>query len=278
MCLRPGVVFPQCFAHCLLVVLVVLQAPEQFEGCPVTEKVDVFAFGVLLWECFEQQQPWKDLSPMQIIYAVGLQVRMALVAGACVSSPAYSHCKDGATHQDPQQAQTGHMSGCHLWHAAWRLCSAGVACSGSDCSGHPAALMSSGSLSRPAGNSSQRTARPLPRCWLPSRHSSSSSSSSSSSRHSSGVSNSEQNSVFQQPTHQAGVAASSLDQPLSLVFKPALLRQHDLPLGDVLKQQQQQQQQAQEQQMQMEQGPREPHVLDVPVSISCTAEGRMLQL
>eukprot|EP00775_Hariotina_reticulata_P006309 gene6309-6544_t len=48
-------------------------APEQFEGCPVTEKVDVFAFGVLLWECFEQQQPWKDLSPMQIIYAVGLQ-------------------------------------------------------------------------------------------------------------------------------------------------------------------------------------------------------------
>ena len=50
------------------------QAPEQFEGCSVTDKVDVFAFGVLLWECFEQQQPWKELSPMQIIYSVGLQV------------------------------------------------------------------------------------------------------------------------------------------------------------------------------------------------------------
>lgn len=48
-------------------------APEQFEGCSVTEKVDVWAFGVLLWECFEQQQPWKELSPMQIIYSVGLQ-------------------------------------------------------------------------------------------------------------------------------------------------------------------------------------------------------------
>lgn len=49
-------------------------APEQFEGCSVTDKVDVFAFGVMLWECFEQQQPWKELSPMQIIYSVGLQV------------------------------------------------------------------------------------------------------------------------------------------------------------------------------------------------------------
>lgn len=43
----------------------------------MTDKVDVFAFGVLLWECFEQQQPWKELSPMQIIYSVGLQVRHA---------------------------------------------------------------------------------------------------------------------------------------------------------------------------------------------------------
>jgi serine/threonine protein kinase len=50
-------------------------APEQFEGCSATEKVDVFSFAVLLWECCEQQQPWRDLSPMQIIYAVGLQVR-----------------------------------------------------------------------------------------------------------------------------------------------------------------------------------------------------------
>jgi hypothetical protein len=51
-----------------------VQAPEQFKGCSVTD-IDVFAFGVLLWECFEQQQPWKELSPMQIIYSVGLQVR-----------------------------------------------------------------------------------------------------------------------------------------------------------------------------------------------------------
>jgi hypothetical protein len=32
-----------------------------------------------MWECFEQQQPWKDLSPMQIIYAVGLQVTLLVL-------------------------------------------------------------------------------------------------------------------------------------------------------------------------------------------------------
>jgi len=61
-------------ASALVIFCMALQAPEQFEGCSVTDKVDVFAFGVLLWECFEQQQPWRELSPMQIIYSVGLQV------------------------------------------------------------------------------------------------------------------------------------------------------------------------------------------------------------
>ncbi|KAF6260961.1 kinase-like domain-containing protein [Scenedesmus sp. NREL 46B-D3] len=58
-------------------------APEQFEGCSATEKVDVFSFAVLLWECCEQQQPWRDLSPMQIIYAVGLQEERLKRPGRC---------------------------------------------------------------------------------------------------------------------------------------------------------------------------------------------------
>ncbi len=42
------------------------QAPEQFEGRPVTEKVDVYAFAMSLWECLTGQQPWADLhNPMQ---------------------------------------------------------------------------------------------------------------------------------------------------------------------------------------------------------------------
>ncbi|KAF8072740.1 hypothetical protein HT031_000400 [Scenedesmus sp. PABB004] len=48
-------------------------SPEQFEGSPVTDKVDVFSMAVLLWECCAQAQPWRDLSAMQIIYTVGVQ-------------------------------------------------------------------------------------------------------------------------------------------------------------------------------------------------------------
>lgn len=44
-----------------------LQAPEQFEGRPVDEKVDVYAFGMLMWECITRSQPWADLhNPMQV--------------------------------------------------------------------------------------------------------------------------------------------------------------------------------------------------------------------
>jgi serine/threonine protein kinase len=48
-------------------------APEIFEGRPASDKSDVFAFAVLLWECLAGRQPWEHLIPMQILYAVGVQ-------------------------------------------------------------------------------------------------------------------------------------------------------------------------------------------------------------
>ncbi|KAL6761013.1 kinase-like domain-containing protein [Haematococcus lacustris] len=49
-------------------------APEQFEGRPVSERVDQFAFAVMLWEMVTGQPPWGDLEhPMQIIFMVGVQ-------------------------------------------------------------------------------------------------------------------------------------------------------------------------------------------------------------
>ena len=49
-------------------------APELFSAGDVSEKVDVFSFGVLLWECFTGCVPWDELStPMQVIFAVGVQ-------------------------------------------------------------------------------------------------------------------------------------------------------------------------------------------------------------
>jgi serine/threonine protein kinase len=48
-------------------------APEMFEGGPVTELVDVYSFGVLMWECLTGKVPWGQLvSPMQVIYVVGV--------------------------------------------------------------------------------------------------------------------------------------------------------------------------------------------------------------
>ena len=45
------------------------QAPELFEGRNVTEKVDVYSFGVLLQECVAGEVPWKTLTtPMQVKY------------------------------------------------------------------------------------------------------------------------------------------------------------------------------------------------------------------
>ncbi|KXZ44336.1 hypothetical protein GPECTOR_69g429 [Gonium pectorale] len=49
-------------------------APEQFEGRPVSEKVDVYAFGMTLYECLTGEQPWSELqNPMQVIFLVGVQ-------------------------------------------------------------------------------------------------------------------------------------------------------------------------------------------------------------
>jgi len=48
-------------------------APELFDGANVTEKVDVYSFSILLWECLTGKIPWGSVpSPMQIIYYVGV--------------------------------------------------------------------------------------------------------------------------------------------------------------------------------------------------------------
>jgi serine/threonine protein kinase len=54
-------------------------APEQFEGQPVNEKVDVYAFGVLLFECVTGNQAWSELEhPMQV--SAQARVRTAVAA------------------------------------------------------------------------------------------------------------------------------------------------------------------------------------------------------
>ena len=46
-------------------------APEVMRGERISEKSDVFSFGVVLWEIVMVERPWKNLRPEQVIFAVG---------------------------------------------------------------------------------------------------------------------------------------------------------------------------------------------------------------
>jgi hypothetical protein len=42
-------------------------APELFNKRQLTEKIDVFAFGTMLWEIFARQVPYDGLDPEDIM-------------------------------------------------------------------------------------------------------------------------------------------------------------------------------------------------------------------
>ncbi|KAF6150362.1 hypothetical protein GIB67_034061 [Kingdonia uniflora] len=48
-------------------------APEVLRDEPSDEKSDVYSFGVILWELVTLQQPWSNLTPMQVVAAVGFK-------------------------------------------------------------------------------------------------------------------------------------------------------------------------------------------------------------
>ena len=59
-------------------------APELFGHGRVSERCDVYSFGITLWECVTGQLPWAHLSsPVQIIYAVGVQRERPPLPPAC---------------------------------------------------------------------------------------------------------------------------------------------------------------------------------------------------
>ncbi|KAL4448958.1 hypothetical protein ABPG77_007675 [Micractinium sp. CCAP 211/92] len=46
-------------------------APEVLRSKPYNEKCDIYSFGVCLWELMTNQEPWHDMSAMQVVGAVG---------------------------------------------------------------------------------------------------------------------------------------------------------------------------------------------------------------
>ena len=61
-------------------------APELFDGAQASEKVDVYSFGILLWEMLTGQVPWSSVpSPMQIIYFTAVLHQRPEFPAACPS-------------------------------------------------------------------------------------------------------------------------------------------------------------------------------------------------
>lgn len=74
-------------------------APEVLLHGKVTEKSDVFSYGVVLWELATRQVPWQDYQFAQVVAAVGLQgQRLPLDA---VASPQVRRLIEDCWHQDP---------------------------------------------------------------------------------------------------------------------------------------------------------------------------------
>jgi serine/threonine protein kinase len=48
------------------------QAPEMLRDEPITEKVDVYSFAVLIWEIYTGKLPWSDKSCAQMVHTVAI--------------------------------------------------------------------------------------------------------------------------------------------------------------------------------------------------------------
>ena len=58
-------------------------APEIIQGRQYTQKADVYAFGIILWEILTRLEPYEDKEPMQIVLeVVNQQLRPHAAGGA----------------------------------------------------------------------------------------------------------------------------------------------------------------------------------------------------
>ena len=56
-------------------------APELLNGTTYNREVDVYAFGVVMWECMTREEPFRGQNPFQIVAQLmnGRDVQPALI-------------------------------------------------------------------------------------------------------------------------------------------------------------------------------------------------------
>uniref|UniRef100_A0A7S1HPR7 Protein kinase domain-containing protein n=1 Tax=Phaeocystis cordata TaxID=118079 RepID=A0A7S1HPR7_9EUKA len=83
-------------------------APESFGSDKISEKADVFSLGMILWECWTGEVPWKEVQiPFQVVMLVGVEKRRPEIPEDCPKQLAslIQRCWDDDPHRRPSCAE-----------------------------------------------------------------------------------------------------------------------------------------------------------------------------
>ena len=83
-------------------------APESFGSERISEKADVFSLGMILWECYTGEAPWKEVEiPFQVVMLVGVEKKRPTIPEDCPRqlSSLIQRCWDDDPHRRPSCAE-----------------------------------------------------------------------------------------------------------------------------------------------------------------------------
>lgn len=78
-------------------------APEMLRQDLFDESVDVWAFGVILWELMVCQKPFKDDHPMQVVFKVGSRGERLKLPDGVDAPEEMKAIMEGCFQQDPKR-------------------------------------------------------------------------------------------------------------------------------------------------------------------------------